>query len=73
MDKVQHVIEIASQLGSIQEFCEFVDTIHTVAKCTDSQCPVEIFNRKLKKTVFDENVSYDDRRIFFFFKFVCKI
>ena len=49
MDKVRRVIEIASQLGSIQEFCEFVGTIHTVAKCTDSHCPVEIFNRKLKK------------------------
>ena len=48
MDKVRRVIEIASQLGSIQEFCEFVDTIHTVAKCT--HCPVEIFSRKLKKS-----------------------
>ena len=49
MDKVRRVIEIASQLGSIQEFCEFVNTIHTVAKCTDSHCPV----------------SYNDRRNFF--------
>ena len=51
MDKVQHVIEIASQLSSIQEFCKFVYTIHTVAKCTDSHCPIENFNRKLKKNV----------------------
>ena len=65
MDKVQYVIKIAFQIGSVQEFCEFVETIHTVAKCTDSHCPTEVFNRKLNKTVFDENITYDDRRNFF--------
>ena len=65
MDKVQRLIEIASQLGSIQDFCEFVDTIHTIAKCNDSQCPIQTFLGKLKGVVLDENVSYDDRRNFF--------
>ena len=65
MDKVQYVIKIAFQIGSVQEFCEFVETIHNVAKCTDSHCPTEVFNRKLNKTVFDENITYDDRRNFF--------
>ena len=51
MDKVQHITKISSRLGYIQEFCEFVDTIHTVAIKTSSQCPVEIFNVNLKKTV----------------------
>ena len=65
MDKVQRLIEIASQLGSIQDFCEFVDTIHTIGKCNDSQCPIQTFLGKLKGVVLDENVSYDDRRNFF--------
>ena len=57
--------DIASQLDSMQEFCEFVDTVHMITKCTDPNCLIKIFNSKLKKEMFDENLSYDDRRNFF--------
>ena len=65
MCKVQKVIEISSQLGSIQEFCKFVDSFHSITKCTEPNCPVGNLGSKLKKEMFDENLSYDHRRNFF--------
>ena len=64
MEKVQKVIDIASQLGLMQEFCESVDTVHAVAKCSEPNCVINIFNFKSKKEIFNENLSYDDRRNF---------
>ena len=64
MEKVQKVIDIPPQLGSMQEFCEFVDTVHAITKCSDPNCLTKIFNSKLKKEMFDENLSYDDPRNF---------
>ena len=65
MEKVQKVIDIASQLGLMQEFCESVGTVHAVAKCSESNSEINIFNSKLKKEIFNENLSYNDRRNFF--------
>ena len=65
MCKVQKVIEISSQLGSIEEFCKFVDSFHSITKCTEPNCPVGNLGSKLKKEMFDENLSYDQRRNFF--------
>ena len=58
-------VYLSSQLDLIQEFCKFADTIHTADTCTNPQSPVEIFIRQLRETVFNENVSCDDRRNFF--------
>ena len=65
MEKVQKVIDIASQLGLMQEFCESVDTVNAAAKCSESNCEINIFNSKLKKEIFNENLSYNDCRNFF--------
>ena len=64
MAKVQKVIDIASQLGSMQEFCEFVDTVYAITKCSDPNCLIKIFNSKLKKEMFDENFSMMTVEIF---------
>ena len=65
MYKAQKVIEISSQLSSSQEFCKFVDSFHLITKCTEPNCPVGNLGSKLKKEMFDENLSYDHRRNFF--------
>ena len=65
MEKVQKVTEIASQLGSVQDFCKFVDNVHLITKCTDPTYSIKIFNSKLKKETFDEYLTYGDRRNFF--------
>ena len=57
MCKVEKVIEICSQLGSIQEFCKFVDRFHQITKCTEPNCPVRNLGSELKKEMLDENLS----------------
>ena len=57
MYKAQKVIEISSQLSSSQEFCKFVDSFHLITKCTGPNCPVGNLGSKLKKEMFDENLS----------------
>ena len=49
MYKVQKVIEISSQLSSVLEFCKFVDSFHSITKCTKPNCPVGNLGSKLKK------------------------
>ena len=65
MYKAQKVIEISSQLSSSQEFCKFVDSFHLITKCTGPNCPVGNLGSKLKKEMFDENLSYNHHRNFF--------
>ena len=57
MYKAEKVIEISSQLSSSQEFCKFVDSFHLITKCTGPNCPVGNLGSKLKKEMFDENLS----------------
>ena len=49
MYKVQKVIEISSQLSSILEFCKFVDSFHSITKCTKPNCPIGNLGSKFKK------------------------
>ena len=49
MYKVQKVIEISSQLGSIEEFCKFVDSFHSITKYTEPNCHIGNLGPKLKK------------------------
>ena len=65
MYKVQKVSENSSQLGSIQEFCKFVNNFHSLTKCTEPNCPVGNLSSKLKKEMFDENLSCGHRMDFF--------
>ena len=49
MYKVQKVIEISSQLGSIEEFCKFVNSFHSITKYTEPNCHVGNLGPKLKQ------------------------
>ena len=49
MYKVQKVTEISSQLGSIQEFYNVVNSFHSITKCIEPDCPVGNLGSKLKK------------------------
>lgn len=61
MEKVE-VIEISSQLGAVQEICEFVERVHNIWKCTTPHCSIKLLNSKLCKAVFDETLDYDTCR-----------
>ena len=64
MEVVEHIIVFSLKLDSIQQFCEFSKDIHKIAKCTKNDCPIEIYNNSLRKTVFNPELDYDFPRIF---------
>ena len=42
IEGVEKIIEISSKLGTIQQFCQFVEDVHQIAKCQKSDCPIEV-------------------------------
>ena len=46
MDIIRKIIELSFQPGFVKEFSEFVDTVHTETKCTNSECTLGIFNNE---------------------------
>ena len=65
MEKVEKIIEVSFKLGTIQQFCEFVEDVHKITKCQMSDCSIEVYSAELRKVIFDPMVDYDIRRIFF--------
>lgn len=59
------IFDICSEHGKMQEFCLFTDNIHKIARCEDENCDIEKFLKFLTKNVFNEDMSYDERRKFF--------
>ena len=59
------MFSVCTEVGKIQEFCLFTENIHKIAKCTDENCEVDKFMKELHKNVFNEELSYDERRKFF--------
>ena len=65
MEKDKKIIEISFKLGTIQQFCEFVEDVHKITKCQKSDCLIEVYSAELRKVVFDAMVDYDVSRNFF--------
>ena len=61
----QKIFYISSELLRRQEFCTFKEKVHELAKCKHEECEVHIFFKKIKEVVFNEELSYEKRRIFF--------
>ena len=54
---------VCAELGKMQEFFLFTKNAHKIANCTDNNC--EKFIKELSKNVFNDELSYDERRKFF--------
>lgn len=71
MDTNQHIIEISSEIGSIQKFCSLVNAFHNLTKCAYPQCNIRSFNEILREVVFEnKNKSYEDTRTFFIWTYI---
>ena len=66
---LEHILEVSSKLGSIQQFCEFCEEIHKITKCNNDDCSIGIYTN-LIRNVFNPELNYDYRRIFFVKKLV---
>ena len=56
---------ISSELLRMQEFWTFTNKVHELANCKDSDCSIDNFFKKTKDVLFNEELSYNKRRIFF--------
>ena len=61
----EKIFYVSSELLRMQEFQEFTNKIHTLAKCTEKNCAIKDFFKKIKEVIFGEELSYDKRRFFF--------
>lgn len=48
----QKIFEISAELGKMQEFCLFTESVHAIAKCTKEECEIKTFLNGLKKKMF---------------------
>ena len=59
MEKVEKIIEFSSELEKIQQFCDFIEDVHSITKCKKSNCPIGTYMNDLKIVVFDPALDYD--------------
>lgn len=61
----EKIFYVSSDFGRIQEFVEFTKKVHDMAQCSEDDCDVKSFSTKLDDDIFNEELSYDCRRIKF--------
>ena len=61
----EKIFYVSSDFGRIQEFFEFTKKVHDMAQCSEDDCDVKSFLTKLNDDIFNEELSYDCRRIKF--------
>ena len=54
-----------TELSKMQEFLLFIENVHKFSKCTADDCKIEKFLDSMNETFFNEELSFDERRIFF--------
>ena len=61
----EKIFYISSELLRMQEFWEVTNKVHILAKFTEKNCSIQDFFSKIKEVIFDKELSYDKRRLFF--------
>ena len=62
---LEKIFYISSELLRMQEFQTFTNKVHELANCKENDCDIGNFFKKIKDVLFDEELSYDKRRIHF--------
>ena len=65
----EKIFYISSELLRMQEFWGFTNYVHQLATCTDKDCVIDGFLKKIREVIFNEELSFDQRR--FFFRDIC--
>ena len=64
MEMFENLVEVGSQLCSVQEFYEFTEDIHRMIGCKEPECDILKFFTPLKDVIYDSNKDYDYKRNF---------
>ena len=59
LETFENLIEVGSQLSSVQEFYEFTEDIHKMIGCKDPECDISKFFTPVKYVIYDSNKNYD--------------
>ena len=64
MEMFQNLLEVGSQLSSVQEFYEFTEDIHKMIGCDKPECDISNFLTPMKDIIHDPNKDYDFSMMF---------
>ena len=64
MEMFQNLLEVGSQLSSVQEFYEFTEDIHKMIGCDKPECDISNFLTPMKDIIHDPNEDYDFSMMF---------
>ena len=65
MEMFENLVEVGSQLSSVQEFYEFTEVIHKMIGCKELECDILKFFTPMKDVIYDCNKDYDYKINFF--------
>ena len=61
----EKIFFLSSELGTMQEFLKFTKNAHKITNCKQADCEIENFIKKLDVKISNEQLSYDEQRMFF--------
>ena len=61
----EKIFFLSSELGRMQEFLKFTKNVHKITNYKQADCETENFITKLDVKIANEELSYNERRMFF--------
>ena len=61
----EKIFFVSAELGRMQEFLEFTKNVHKISNCKQADSEIEKFMNELDVKISNEELSYDERRMFF--------
>ena len=62
---LKKIFFMSTELSKMQEFLLFTQNVHKLSKCTENDCEIEKLLDSINEWIFNEELSFDERRIFF--------
>ena len=62
---LKKIFFMSTELSKMQEFLLFTQNVHKLSKCTENDCEIEKLLDSINERIFNEELSFDERRIFF--------
>ena len=61
----EKIFYVSAELGRLQDVLKFTNKVHNMDTCDEKECDIKSLLTKLEDDIFNEELSYDSRRIKF--------
>lgn len=61
----EKIFFISTEFSKMQEFLTFTQNVHNLTKCETEDCETDNFLKVMNEKIFNEELFFDKRRIFF--------